>query len=289
MSSEKAITKKAVLVELNIKRLGATKKDKDVTSKITEQYGTDGSAGNFNKRLFNKEALQTINDLASQARSYHNTNTLSWNDDGQRLLSIKSLAKYKDKMNEFKELFGEATKVFMDDYNAHVEEARKRLADMFNEEDYPPAIDAMGKFEMEVGFIPVPSAADFRIDVSEEELQSLQKEIEDTVSSKQNAALKKAWKEVDGKLKRIIDRLEDPDKVVKSRIIESVKEMLPILETFNFDDDPGFNKIISDISENVCKYTVAEINNSPEKCNEIISNAKAAVSQISEYADLFVS
>lgn len=281
------IANKAMVVSLSISRIGATKKDKDITSEIVEKYNTDKNAGNFNKRLFSKDALQTINDLASRARGLHNELTLPWNDDGARLLASKNYDKYNQNMVEVSERFNSAVKEFISGYENHIENAKERLGDMFNQDDYPDVEKIKGKFDFKFVYNPVPQSKDFRIDVSAEELKTIHDQLENDIAAKHKHAIKSAWVNVDGLLKRLIDRLEDPDRVIRSRIVDSIKEMIPILESFNFDDDPVYASIINSIEASVCSTNAKELNDNVDKCKTVVNDAKNIISKISDYVDMF--
>lgn len=282
-----SIAQKAMVVTLSISRIGATKKDKEVTSEIVEKYNTDKNAGNFNKRIFSKEALQDINDLASKARGLHSELTLPWNDDGARLLASKNYDRYNQNMVEISERFNSAVKVFIAEYQNHIEDAKSRLGDMFNPYDYPDVDEIKSKFDFKFVYNPVPQSRDFRIDVSAEELQTIQDQLEKDINAKHKHAIKSAWINVDGLLKRLVDRLEDPDKIVRSRVVDSIKEMIPILESFNFDDDPVFSTIIGSIESKICTTTSKELNDDVMKCMSVAKDAKDIIGKISDYVDMF--
>ena len=96
-----------------------------------------------------------------------------------------------------------------------------------------------------------------------------------------------AWNDVNGKIKRLIERLEDPDRILRARLIDSIKELIPVLETFNINDDPEFEEIINEIKNNICSSTTAELNKDQKKCEEVIENAKSVVAKISDYQSFF--
>lgn len=285
--TENSLTKKAMIVSLTISMLGTSKKDKAATDEIIAIKGADVGAGNFNKRLFPKEAVDRITDAASEIRSFHRDNTLPWNDEGSRLLASKNYSKYNEMMTSLTDTFNERVDEFVSCYDDHIKEARERLGEMFNENDYKDVSVIKDKFGVKFTYFPIPTAKDFRIDLSAEELQVVQDQIEKDVNAKYKHAMSSAWNDVNGKIKRLIERLEDPDRILRARLIDSIKELIPVLETFNINDDPEFEEIINEIKNNICSSTTAELNKDQKKCEEVIENAKSVVAKISDYQSFF--
>ena len=48
------LSSKAMVVKLSISRMGVSKKDEEVTTKVTNEYNTDRKAGTFNKKIFKR-------------------------------------------------------------------------------------------------------------------------------------------------------------------------------------------------------------------------------------------
>lgn len=281
------LSSKAMVVKLSISRIGTSKKDSVITDKVVEEFSAGKNSGNFNKKLFVKGTLDDLNEICSKMRTYHVGVTLPWNDDGARILPSEKFDEYNTTMLNFKEKFDAFVNAFYNSYDEHIKKAKESLGDMYNPDDYCTKEQVKGKFDLKFIYYPVPSAKDFRIDVSVESLNKVQAQVEQDVSSRFNYAMKSAWDKAKDLISRLISRLEDKDHQLKSRVIDSVREMIPILETFNFNNDPGHSALIEEIKEKICPHTVKDLNIHEIKCKTVVSDAKEILEKINDYSSMF--
>lgn len=281
------LSSQAMVVKLSISRIGTSKKDNVITDKVVEEFSAGKNSGNFNKKLFVKGTLDDLNEICSKMRTYHVGVTLPWNDDGARILPSKKFDEYNTTMLGFKEKFDAFVNSFYNSYEEHIEKAKESLGDMYNEDDYCTKDQVKGKFDLKFIYYPVPSAKDFRIDVSVESLCKVQEQVEKDVSNRFNFAMKSAWDEAKKLIARLISRLEDKDHQLKSRIIDSVSDMIPILETFNFTNDPVHTALIAEIKEKICSNTIKDLNLHEIKCRTVVSDAKDILEKIDDYSSMF--
>lgn len=287
MSDGSLLTKKAMVVSLSISKFGISKKDKIVSADVAERYNTDEKAGNYNKRILPKHAVIRINEMASRMRAFHNASTLPWNDDGQRLLASKNYETYNETMREYEAEFNKAVNSFIDNYDTYKNDAMEMLGEMFNPDDYDDKDKIKGKFGVKFSYYPVPAIKDFRVDVSTEDMAALQAQLENDINAKYEHSIKSAWYKVNDYIMSLIGKLEDQDKTIKSSSIDKIREILPVLKTFNFEDDERYNEIIDSINEKVCQFTAKELNTDVGKCSQVVKDAKRIVTSIGDYADFF--
>lgn len=281
------LSSKAMVVKLSISRIGTSKKDSVITDKVVEEFSAGKNSGTFNKKIFVKGTLDELNDICSKMRAYHVGVTLPWNDDGARILPSAKFDEYNTMMLGFKEKFDAFVNAFHNSYEEHIEKAKESLGDMYNEEDYCTKDQVKGKFDMKFVYYPVPSAKDFRIDVSVESLNKVQAQVEADVSDRFNIAMKSAWDKSKELISRLISRLEEKDHQLKSRVIDSIREMIPLLETFNFNNDPGHTALIAEIKDKLCSHTIKDLNLHEIKCKTVVSDAKEILEKIDDYSSMF--
>ena len=76
------LSRKAVLVAVNVSEWTARKYDRKVTKAAQDKYGASDDAGRYNKLLIEGERLKKINVIVSKARNVHYRYTKPWGDDG---------------------------------------------------------------------------------------------------------------------------------------------------------------------------------------------------------------
>jgi len=100
----------AMLCYLRVAVWSARKLDKKQTAKVTEDAGATTDAARVSKHLLaNADSLlKDVQRKASELRDYLDSNTLPWNDAGQRILSndkaLTFVGPFENKKKEFDEL-----------------------------------------------------------------------------------------------------------------------------------------------------------------------------------------
>ena len=131
------LNEKACLVTLKISQWTARKLDKKATSDVCTANGTTAAWTKATKALVSDSATKPIRQLANEARIYHYSMTLPWDDQGARMLPTKAYMAYVDRMNQYKDKYTALVDVLVLNYQALVSDARVQLNGLFREADYP--------------------------------------------------------------------------------------------------------------------------------------------------------
>ena len=124
------LQEKAVITRFNVSAWTARRYDKKVTQNIENEYNTH-DAGRFNKVLIAEDAIKAYQSIAGEARTFHYSLTLPWGDNGDRLLPVAGMERYKAKMEEYRERYNEQVALFIASYPSLIEDARRRHADYY--------------------------------------------------------------------------------------------------------------------------------------------------------------
>ena len=82
------LTHDAMLVSLRINSWSGRLYDRQASQQVAVHNDADSSAGRYNKRLLPKQAFAALAATMSNARTSHYANTLPWDDQGGRLLTV---------------------------------------------------------------------------------------------------------------------------------------------------------------------------------------------------------
>ena len=85
------LTHDAMLVSLRINSWSGRLYDRQASQQVAIHHDADTSAGRYNKRLLPKQAFAALAATMSNARTSHYANTLPWDDQGGRLLTVANL------------------------------------------------------------------------------------------------------------------------------------------------------------------------------------------------------
>ena len=241
-----SLNEKAMLVYLNIGFWTARKYDKKISQEIEAQYNTD-DAGRYNKILIAKEHLANIQKTISAARTFHYDNTLPWSDQGGRLLPSANYFNYVKSIQSFKDDFEREVTNFLKVYPSLKDEAKQRLNGMFDEEDYPDAATLETKFAIKSMILPVPEADDFRVNLTDDEVDSIRTSIREQVQDSTQAGMKDLWQRLFKVVDHMVERLSDPDNKFKNTLIENITDLCDLLPKLNITADPELDEAVQEI------------------------------------------
>ena len=237
----------AMIVKLAVKDWPATKHDPLLAADLTQRYNAEDKAATVSKRLISKDALRDIRSAISAARSLHDTMTLPWGKHGERLLPVAMHQNYTDRIDRCANRLEEARKVFLDQYEALIEEAKITLGRMFDGADYPTRDQAAEKFGLAYEISPVPDAAHFVADLADKQADRIKADLEKRTRIKLDNAVVRLYERIEESLRRLIDRLGTDDKGKPKRIhasaLETMQQIADAVPAMNLTNDSQLTDI----------------------------------------------
>lgn len=199
----------AMLVEFNASVWTARKLDKGTTDEvISTKSAMAKDAARVNKNLLaGRPELDAINQQIGKVRTFVYDNTLPWSDSGLRLLPTVNFMTFTAKMGEYEEEFNTMVDDFVQTYPTLITAQAMALGDMFKRDEYPTAQAIAEKFRFRVGYMPVPTAGDFRVDVGNEAQAELKQKLDELAEERINNAMRDIRDRLSTHLKRMSDRL----------------------------------------------------------------------------------
>lgn len=245
MPQAKPIEERALLVSLNISQWQARKRDKRVTKDVVQQNDAKLGAGNFNKSLLNRDSLADIVSVVSEARDLHAKMSLTWGDNGDRILPVPLFEQYADQMQELRFKFEAKVEAFVAGYPKYVQDARKELGKMYDPTDYPP--DVRGKFNFKVNVTPLATANDFRVSLSTEHVDQIKHELEREYNERQRRMVQECYERAKDVVKRISERCGAKDSKIYDSLMGNARELVGLLPALNIGNDPAITQLTADI------------------------------------------
>lgn len=245
-----SIQERAMLVSLNVKKWTARKLDRKVTREVAENHNTTVDAGRYNKQLIAKDpdgTLTKIHKAMGDLRNWHYTQTLPWLSSGERILPAANYWDYTNEYDNKKRQIEYMIDQFVTEYPLLVDKARTYLNGLFDEKDYPDPAVIRGKFLIDVAFTPIPTAQDWRIELTESEEQAIKTRIEETAQNAMDNAMDDLWQRLYNVVDHIRERLSDPDKKFKDSLIHNANELCDLLPRLNVGDDPALEAMTEEV------------------------------------------
>ena len=131
------LTHDAMLVCLRINAWSGRLYDRQASNHVAAYHEASASAGRYNKRLLPKAAFAALAATMSAARSSHYDQSLPWDDQGSRLLTVANYERYTELLNALRERVVRERARFIEDYDDYIDQSRMDLGRLFRIEDYP--------------------------------------------------------------------------------------------------------------------------------------------------------
>lgn len=283
------IASRAMLVSFSVSQWTAHKRDKQTSAEIAESKGAKRDSGNYNKVLIGRENLAKVAQIVQAARQDHVFMSLPWMNDGTRILPVQAFAKYAETMRKHREAFDSAVREFIAEYPAYIEEARQNLGSLFNPDDYPMRQEIGAKFKWAIATLPMPDAADFRVDLDQATVLQMQAEMQDQIGQALKTATNDAFSRLHDVVQNMAEKLAayDPAKgkqgnPFRDSLVQNMRDLLEIMPGLNLTGDARLSDAIAKASERLATHEAQDLRENADLRNETAKEAAKLADEISE-------
>jgi hypothetical protein len=280
----------AVLVTLSIKTWAANAMDRDITSKVASEHGTDVKLARVWKTLVpNKKGsdLGNIYAIEREARNFHYENTLPYKLEGQRILPTKNYARYMEKFRQLKEQLELAVLKFLQSFEEIKMRARTELKGMYREEDYPTLERLIRAFDISVSTDPLPNSATFfQTQLPETELVRMKSELESQLHDTFRKANEELWDRMASMLKNMKERLNGDKKMLRENAIENLNNLLDLLPRLNVNNDQKLEELRQQMKSSFAGLTAASLRQDDNMREQKVAEVEQMQSTMAAYMGL---
>jgi len=282
----KGLTEKAMLVSLTISQWLARIEDRAVTEKILLDYSANRKAGSFRKALLlQKGPLAQIRAAVNAIKKYHMLMTLPWTR-GVGILPSSKYMEYSQHMRELTTNFNSAVREFIPAFPNEVKNAVHDLGNLWKEKDYPNVSDLKSLFDIRLEVMPIPKAGDWRVKLADEEIEKLNKEIEDREKEKTAEAMKRLWTRLFEPIKHMVEVLSKDDPRIFKTLVTNISNLTKILPDLNLTDDPKLEALRTEIEEKLCEHSAEELKESKYLRHETVKAAQEIKKKIADQSGI---
>ena len=249
-----AIANSAFLVKLNISVWSASKRNKTLEQELAASKNADPRATRlYDNLMIGSAGHNDIQKYAANARLWHTTMTLPWDDKGYRLCPTSLFIDYKAQHNWKRQEFENMVTNFESMYSVYRTIAEGYRGLMFNADDYPPVGEVMSKYAWNFVVAPVPTSGHLCIDLPEQEMRELRAACDGEVDRK----IQEAVKESEHRLRKQLDQIsakcaeggDDDDKRWHDTFISNPLELCRMLKHMNVTNDPKLEEARKKLEE----------------------------------------
>lgn len=258
-------TLNAAIVELNVSTWTARKLDKTASKEVKVNKGAySDDAARVNKNLLaGMNNLKRVTDFVALTRNDFYRLTLPWSDSGQRLVPMMQFFELKQWINDQEATFNQLVAEFLRDYPTLISAQAFQLGALFDRNEFPDVEEIATKFRFKVGFLPLPSTGDFRIDAPNEVVADMQKEYEAMYNERIAQVNQDLWVRLHDTLRHMSDRLgydsTGKAKIFRDSMVENAVELCDMLKRLNVTNDPNLEKARSSLESALLGVDASEI------------------------------
>lgn len=283
------LSDRAMLCYVSLSIWSARKLDKKQTLKTIAAAGATNDAARVNKHLLANadEALRAIQRKGNEIRAYIESNTLPWDDAGNRLLSNEQALAVVGHVGQLEIEFNELVDEFVMQYPALRAQAVANLGGMGDDSEYPQPDEVRSKFKVKVSFTPLPTGfGDLRVGMSEQQAKAWQSHFEAVVRNQTEDALKAAWERLRNNLAKYSDRLTPQEDgkpaIFRDSMVESLRDTVQLLSSLNVFDNDELARTCDYVSREIARYEPDTLRNSPAAAALVKSEADELLAKMKE-------
>jgi hypothetical protein len=274
---------RALLCKLSVSKFNPKRADKKVTNEILNEKNAKNSAGVFVKNLIDPKALDSITSAEMRARLQHYKFSLPWADEGWRILPSTIYMKYQEAMRESKQEFLNEVDKFLNNYDMHVEQAKRALNSMFEENEYQSKDQVKNLFAFNIDFLPMPSSDDFRVKLTSGELEEIKKDVDERLIIASETAMKNLWERLITPIKAISEKLNDGNAIFRDSLISNLEEIIDLIPSLNLANDKNLNQIANECREKLAQYKPNTLRNSKRIRADVAKQADELLKRMAGY------
>jgi hypothetical protein len=266
------LSQSAMLATLKVSAWSARKLDKAETRLVSARHGLawEGLA-NVNKNLLpGANALDLIKTKTGEVRLKFYTETLPWNDQGSRILPARSYLRFQQEIGAMLEDWRSLVDGFVRIYPTLRENAKSHLNTLFNATDYPDAREIEAKFNIDMRFMPMPDAGDWRVALDDGEISKLRAKVEADMRAVQEHAMRDVWARVKDVVDKATERLAQPDAVFRDSLVSNARELVELMPALNLTNDPALEQVRVALENSLASTTPHELRNVPSARRETV-------------------
>ena len=249
------LTRDAMLVSLRIHHWSGKRYDRKASDHVAVHHDADTDAGRYTKRLLPKAAFAALTRAVSAARTAHYDNTLPWDDQGKRLLSVDNFDDYTATLDGCIERMVGARTRFVEGYDGHVARARVTLGRLFDPDDYPPKEALAHRFRIRTHVTPVEDAGHFLARLGADDAARVRRDIERDVEARIHDALGDLYRRLGSAVERVSERLGEGDDgkplVFRNTMIEHLRALVDVVPRLNLFGDAHLARLCEEVKERI--------------------------------------
>jgi hypothetical protein len=241
-----SIKNNALLVSFACGKPQLTKKDDKATHDAESANNAHG-AGQFRKDLYPKHLIAPISAVESSVRAFIDSTTYPWSR-GEYLLPTLRFMAFMDRVAKYEIEFNQAVTAFLNNWSNVMVQAQQSQGALFDASVYPDLSTLRDEFRFRVSLRPVTDTTDFRVKLSEEQMELLREKVEAEVQESTSRTMAEPLKRLREHIERLREVAAKPDRttinkrtgyeevkapIFRDSVVDNIIEEIKLLREFD--------------------------------------------------------
>jgi hypothetical protein len=282
----KSLSEKAICIQLEVGRFSSSKKDKRLSVEVANEEHANKEVVSVNKKLMSGPLMKGVINAEQALRKYMYEKTLPWSREGCGVVKITEYLNVKVGLEEKAREFYAAVDALVAEYDNIVNEDKAKLGSMFDQADYPSKEGFKSRFYVKIGVLPIEKT-DFRSgSLSNEEVQKINKQIEERLEASVKEAQGESLRRVQEKVAHFLTRLLSDGKLHNSSI-SNILSTIEEVKSLNIIDNKDLDDILKKVEETISCLSPEMIRENAKARAEAIDHAHSTLAEINKVMDGF--
>lgn len=246
------ISKSCVIFRLNITLYTGQKTVAKLADEIAKKHKGEAEAMRAQCAAMDRQDRLSVQRIALQARQYLRDRSLTWDDNGARLVKATEYQKIHDELVAYKDVFDKAVRALGRKYDDLVDQAKRRVGDLFADVEFPSSSrDLIDKYAYE---FTVDKLSDEDEDIRVAGLsKDAAEQIKAQITAEHTQRTEQVKRELVARIEKVVRNmatsLKNPDKIYRDSLIKNVRELADIAPSLNVTRSPEVDKAIAAMSD----------------------------------------
>lgn len=238
------------------------------------------------KKLFDtkRPSYRVLTAIKSQASAYWRSMTLPFPQDGVRLIRQSDVPAFEEKMQSFQEELRQAAATLQLEYEEIKEQARQKLGELYNANDYPPSLENMFAISWEYPSIHAPDyLLSYNPELYQKEQDRVRAKFETAVLMAEDAFAERLQDLVDHLIERLTDTADGSKKTFHKSVIENFDDFYENFRHMNVRSNADLDALVrrcGDITRGINADDLRKNSNLRQTLTDQMATVKTALNTL---------
>lgn len=240
----------AILVRISISQWSGRRADAKASATVQSAHHVGSNSGRYVKELLpGNESLAEVARLSRDIRGWQYSVSLPWDNDGWRVIPSARWMEYAAELRAWREKWDAQVNGFISAYPGLVEAARASLNGLWRASDYPASHTIGALFGVQHRTQPIPSAADIRLQASDDELAAVRAETQQQIEASLKAAQADIVQRLRDTLGHMVERLQANGAIFRDSLFANLADLARLIPRLTIEPDVQLDAITARVAK----------------------------------------